>query len=278
MQAEMNARAVLESDLHKSWERNEFVLHYQPQVDSRGIVGAEALVRWQHPRRGLLSPSEFIPQAEETGLILPLGAWVLEAGCHQLARWSLQPETAKLKLSVNVSPRQFCQPDFVEQLISTLERTGANPQKLTLELTESILVQNMDETIEKMMALKVKGVGFALDDFGIGYSSLYYLKRLPLDWVKIDKSFVRDVLVDNNNATIIRAILLLAKSMELEVIAEGVETEAQKDFLAAHGCTAYQGYLFGPPLTLDRFVEFMGGKDWRIASTRIGIDEAPSYD
>ncbi|SEP44229.1 EAL domain-containing protein, partial [Nitrosovibrio sp. Nv6] len=184
----------------------------------------------------------------------------------------------QLNLSVNVSPRQFCQPDFVEQMISMLQRTGANPKRLKLELTESILVQNMDETIAKMRALKVKGVGFALDDFGVGYSSLYYLKRLPLDWVKIDKSFVRDVLIDHNNATIVRAILLLAKSMELEVIAEGVETEAQKDFLAAHGCTAYQGYLFGPPLTLDRFEEFMGGKDWRIASTRIGIDEGPSYD
>jgi len=263
MQAEMNARAVLESDLHKSWERNEFVLHYQPQVDSRGIIGAEALVRWDHPRRGLLSPSEFIPQAEETGLILPLGASVLEAACHQLARWSLQPKTAELNLSVNVSPRQFCQPDFIEQIISILERTGANPHRLKLELTESILVQNMDETIAKMMALKAKGVGFALDDFGIGYSSLYYLKRLPLDWVKIDQSFVRDMLVDNNDATIVRAILLLAKSMGLEVIAEGVETQAQKDFLAVHGCSAYQGYLFGPPLTLDRFEEFMSEKDWR---------------
>ena len=169
---------------------------------------------------------------------------------------------APVEALVNVSPRQFCQPDFVEQIISTLEHTGANPKRLKLELTESILLQNMDETIEKMMALKAKGVGFALDDFGVGYSSLYYLKRLPLDWVKIDQSFVRDVLIDDNDATIVRAILLLAKSMGLAVIAEGVETQAQKDFLAAHGCSAYQGYLFGPPLTLDRFEEFMDGKDW----------------
>ncbi|SOD41817.1 bifunctional diguanylate cyclase/phosphodiesterase [Nitrosovibrio sp. Nv4] len=259
MQAEMNARAILESDLHKSWERNEFVLHYQPQVSNDGIIGAEALVRWQHPRRGLLSPSEFIPQAEEIGLILPLGALVLETACNQLARWSLQPETAQLHLSVNVSPRQFCQPDFVEQMISTLERTGANPQRLTLELTESILVSNMDETIAKMMALKAKGLGFSLDDFGVGYSSLYYLKRLPLDWVKIDQSFIRDVLIDHNDATIVRAILLLSKSMGLAVIAEGVETLAQKDFLAMHGCSAYQGYLFSPPLPLDRFEDFVRG-------------------
>ena len=257
MQAEMNARATLESELYKSWERNEFVLHYQLQVDSRGIIGAEALVRWQHPRRGLLPPSEFIPQAEETGLILPLGEWVLETACSQLASWALQPETAQLNLSVNVSSLQFCQPDFVEQIISILDRNGANPQRLKLELTESILVHDMDDTIAKMMALKAKGVGFALDDFGIGYSSLYYLKRLPLDWVKIDQSFVRDVLTDNNDATIVRAILLLAKSMGLAVIAEGVETGAQKDFLASHGCTAYQGYLFSRPLPLDQFERFV---------------------
>lgn len=265
MQAEMNARAILEADLQKSWERNEFVLHYQPQVDSSGIVGAEALVRWQHPRRGLLSPAEFIPQAEETGLILPLGASVLEDACHQLAKWSRRSETARLKLSVNISPLQFCQSDFVGQVISVLERTGANPHRLKLELTESMLVQNMDETVAKMMMLKDKGVGFALDDFGVGYSSLYYLKRLPLDWIKIDQSFVRDMLVDSNDATIVRAILLLAKSMGLEVIAEGVETGAQKDFLSAHGCSAYQGYLFSSPLPLDRFEELMRKNNLRIA-------------
>jgi EAL domain-containing protein (putative c-di-GMP-specific phosphodiesterase class I) len=173
------------------------------------------------------------------------------------ASWALQPETAQLNLSVNVSSLQFCQPDFVEQVISILDHTGANPQRLKLELTESILVHDMDDTIAKMMALKAKGVGFSLDDFGIGYSSLYYLKRLPLDWVKIDQSFVRDVLTDNNDATIVRAILLLAKSMGLAVIAEGVETGAQKDFLASHGCTAYQGYLFSRPLPLDQFERFV---------------------
>lgn len=261
MQAETNARAVLESDLRQSWERKEFILHYQPQVDSRGITGAEALVRWQHPHRGLLPPSEFISRTEEIGLILPLGGWVLETACSQLAIWSLQPETAQLNLAVNVSPRQFCQPDFVEQIISILDRTGANPERLKLELTESVLVRNMEETIAKMMALKARGVGFALDDFGIGYSSLYYLKRLPLDWLKIDRSFVRDVLTDNNNATIVRAIVLLAKSMGLAVIAEGVETLAQKDFLATHGCGAYQGYLFSRPLPLHQFEELVHGRN-----------------
>lgn len=261
MQDAMNARVVLESDLHESWERNEFVLHYQPQVDSNGVTGAEALIRWEHPRRGLLAPAEFIPQTEETGLILPLGSWVLEAACIQLAAWSTRPETAGLNMAVNVSPRQFCQPDFVELVVSTLDRTGADASKLKLELTESVLVHNMDDTVAKMAALKAIGVGFALDDFGIGYSSLYYLKRLPLDWVKIDQSFVRDVLTDTNNATIVRAILLLAKSMGLAVIAEGVETGAQRDFLAKHGCSAYQGYLFSPPLPLDQFEEFISGRD-----------------
>jgi diguanylate cyclase (GGDEF)-like protein/PAS domain S-box-containing protein len=257
MQAVMTARATLESDLHGSWERNEFVLHYQPQVGSSGIIGAEALVRWQHPRRGLLFPLEFIPQMEETGLILPLGEWILKAACTQLAIWSERPETAGLNLAVNVSPRQFLQPNFVEHVISALDRTGVSPERLKLELTESILVQNMDDTIAKMMALRTRGVGFALDDFGVGYSSLYYLKRLPLDWLKIDKSFVRDVLTDNNDATIVRAILLLAKSLGLAVIAEGVETGSQKDFLATNGCNAYQGYLFSKPLPLEQFEEFI---------------------
>jgi EAL domain-containing protein (putative c-di-GMP-specific phosphodiesterase class I) len=162
--------------------------------------------------------------------------------------------------SVNISPCQFGQSNFVEQVVSALDRSGANPQKLKLELTESILLQNMDDTIAKMMTLKAKGVDFALDDFGVGYSSLYYLKHLPLDWIKIDKSFVRDVLIDNKDATIIRAILLLAKSMGLSVIAEGVETPAQKDFLVMHGCSAYQGYLFSPPLPLNQFEEFIHGR------------------
>lgn len=262
MQAVMNARVMLESDLHKSWERNEFDLHYQPQVKDNRVVGAEALVRWRHPRRGLLSPADFISYAEETGLILPLGAWILETACAQLAAWAEQPETAEIDLAVNVSPRQFCQPGFVQQVLAIIERTGADPHKLKLEITESLLVPNMDDTIEKMTELKAKGVGFALDDFGTGYSSLYYLKRLPLDWVKIDQSFVKDVLTSPNDATIVRAIILLAKSMGLGVIAEGVETEPQKLFLSEHGCDAYQGYLISPPLPSDKFGELMRKRLW----------------
>jgi diguanylate cyclase (GGDEF)-like protein/PAS domain S-box-containing protein len=257
MQAVINDRVVLESDLHKSWERNEFVLHFQPQVKGRRVVGAEALVRWQHPRRGLISPADFISHAEETGLILPLGRWVLDNACAQLAAWAGDPEMAQLDLAVNVSPLQFSQPDFVHQILETLARTGANPRKLKLELTESLLVRNIEDTIAKMTALKAEGVGFALDDFGTGYSSLYYLKRLPLDWIKIDQSFIREVLANPHDATIVRAIILLAKSMGLKVIAEGVETEAQRIFLSKHGCGAYQGFLVSPPLPSDQFRELM---------------------
>ncbi|WON73598.1 EAL domain-containing protein [Nitrosospira sp. Is2] len=257
MQSAINDRVVLESDLHKSWERNEFVLHFQPQVKGRRVVGAEALVRWQHPRRGLISPADFISHAEETGLILPLGSWILDSACAQLAAWAGEPEMAQLDLAVNVSPLQFRQPDFVPQILETLARTGANPRKLKLELTESLLVRNIEDTIAKMTALKAVGVGFALDDFGTGYSSLYYLKRLPLDWVKIDQSFVRELLTNPHDATIVRAIIILAKSMGLKVIAEGVETEAQRNYLARHGCSMYQGFLASPPLPSAQFTELM---------------------
>ena len=257
MQAVINDRVVLETDLHKSWERNEFVLHFQPQVKGRRVVGAEALVRWQHPRRGLISPGDFISHAEETGLILPLGTWVLDSACAQLAAWAGEPEMAQLDLAVNVSPLQFCQPDFVQQILETLARNGANPRKLKLEITESLLVRNIEDTIAKMTALKAEGIGFALDDFGTGYSSLYYLKRLPLDWIKIDQSFVREILANPHDATIVRAIILLARSMGLKVIAEGVETEAQRIFLSKHGCSAYQGFLISPPLPSDQFGELI---------------------
>lgn len=257
MQEAMNSRIVLESDLYRSWERNELVLHYQPQIGKYGVIGAEALLRWQHPHRGLLSPTEFIPQSEETSLILHLGNWMLKTACKQLATWAARPETARLDLAVNISPRQFGQADFVDTVTGILENTGANPRKLKIELTESILLSNMDETVSRMAALKAKGVGFVLDNFGIGYSSLYYLKRLPLDWVKIDRSFVQNILNDSNDATIVRAILLLARSMGIAAIAEGVETEAQQNFLADHGCTGYQGYLYSRPLPADQFEEFI---------------------
>jgi len=246
-------RATQESALRDAIEKNQFVLHYQAQVAGDRLIGAEALVRWQHPRRGLVPPAEFIPLAEDVGLILPLGQWVLETACRQLALWSKRPETARLVIAVNVSAHQFRQDDFVEQVITALDSTGANPERLKLELTESLLVANVDEVIEKMFALKAKGVSFSLDDFGTGYSSLSYLKRLPLDQLKIDQSFVRDVLSDPNDASIAKTIITLAESLGMGVIAEGVETEPQRDFLARSGCHFYQGYFFGRPQAIGDF-------------------------
>ena len=248
MQAVVSARAVLETDLRTALEQQHFLLYYQPQVAADGsLIGAEALVRWLHPARGLVSPADFIPLAEDTGLILPLGQWVLETACAQLEVWAKKPENAHWTLAVNVSARQFRQPLFVEQVLATLEHTGANPQRLKLELTESLLVDNVDEVITKMRALKEIGVGFSLDDFGTGYSSLSYLKRLPLDQLKIDQSFVRDLLSDPDDAVIARAIVALGHSLGMQVIAEGVETAAQREMLAELGCDAYQGYHFGRP-------------------------------
>jgi len=249
MQAVVTARAGLEDALRQALQGEQFLLHYQPQVDGRGkLTGVEALVRWQHPQRGLVPPGQFIPLAEETGLILPLGQWVLETACTQLVEWATKPDMAHLTVAVNVSARQFHHPDFVERVLTILERTGADPGRLKLELTESLLLADVEEVIAKMTVLKAKGVGFSLDDFGIGYSSLSYLKRLPLDQLKIDQSFVRDVLTDPNDAAIAKAIITLGQSLGLAVIAEGVETEGQRGFLASHGCDAYQGYLFGRPV------------------------------
>jgi diguanylate cyclase (GGDEF)-like protein/PAS domain S-box-containing protein len=248
MQAVVAARAELEADLRDTLNRQGFELHYQAQVNSLGqICGAEALLRWPHPERGWIPPDTFIPLAEETGLILPIGRWVLDVACAQLVAWSALPNMAALNLAVNVSARQFRQPDFVDQVLQALENSGADARRLKLELTESLLVDNMDETIAKMGALKTRGIGFSLDDFGTGYSSLAYLKRLPLDEIKIDQSFVRDVLSDPNDASIARSILALGQSLNLAVVAEGVETDAQHAFLAEHGCRAYQGYLFNKP-------------------------------
>lgn len=253
MEVSVMKRAALEKDLREAIQKRQFALHYQPQVAQSQLTGAEVLVRWQHPQRGLVSPAEFIPLAEETGLILPLGRWVLETACQQLAVWATRPEMAHLTIAVNVSAHQFQQADFVDQVIAVLDTTRANPQRLKIELTESMLVANVEEVIRKMLSLKAKGVGFSLDDFGTGYSSLTYLKRLPLDQLKIDQSFVREILTSSNDAAIARAVITLAQSLGLGVIAEGVETETQKDFLAASGCQAYQGYLFSRPLPLDDF-------------------------
>jgi len=258
LQKAIRARASLEADLHSGIESGQIILHYQPQVNGRGqLTGAEALVRWHHPERGLVSPAEFIPLAEETGLILAIGNCVLETGCSQIVAWTKREETAHLTLAVNVSVRQFRQVDFVEQVLSVINRTGVNPRRLKLELTESMLVDDVAGTIAKMMALKSCGISFSLDDFGTGYSSLAYLKRLPLDQLKIDQSFVRDVLNDSNDAVIAKAIVSLAQSLGLEVIAEGVETAEQREFLAESGCHAYQGYFFSRPLSLQAFEDFV---------------------
>jgi diguanylate cyclase (GGDEF)-like protein len=254
METALKERADLEADLRRALDASQFVLHYQAQVNGNGrVTGAEVLVRWQHPQRGMVSPADFIPLAEDTGLILPLGHWVLETACTQLALWASLPEMAHLTVAVNVSAHQFTQKDFVAQVQAVLRSTGANPQRLKLELTESLLVDNIGQIIDTMTALKASGVGFALDDFGTGYSSLSYLKRLPLDQLKIDQSFVRDVLIDPNDAAIARTIVALAQSLGLGVIAEGVETAEQRDFLAGSGCHAYQGYLFSRPLALTGF-------------------------
>jgi diguanylate cyclase (GGDEF)-like protein/PAS domain S-box-containing protein len=257
MQTLAMERAALETSLRKAIEGGQFLLYYQPQVvGGDRVTGAEALVRWQHPERGLVPPSDFIPLAEETGLILPLGDWVLKTACVQLALWKNRTEFADLTIAVNVSAQQFRDPGFVDKVLSVISHTGANPNRLKLELTESLLVDNVQDIIAKMYALKARGVGFSLDDFGTGYSSLAYLKRMPLDQLKIDRSFVRDVLVDPNDAAIAKTIVALAQSLGLGVIAEGVETESQRDFLADAGCHCYQGYFFSRPLPIDDFEQF----------------------
>jgi diguanylate cyclase (GGDEF)-like protein/PAS domain S-box-containing protein len=255
MQSVINARAALEADMREAVWRRQFVLYYQPQVDEQGrLIGAEALLRWPHPQRGMVSPAEFIPLAEECGLILPIGHWVMETACQQLVAWSGDPVTEHLVLAVNVSARQISLPNFVDEVLALLQHTGANPARLKLELTEGMLLQNTEDVISKMLALKAHGVGFSLDDFGTGYSSLSYLKRLPLDQLKIDQSFVRDVLADANDAAIACTIVALAHSLGLAVIAEGVETPAQRDFLANNGCRLYQGYLFGRPVPAENLL------------------------
>jgi diguanylate cyclase (GGDEF)-like protein/PAS domain S-box-containing protein len=254
MQSVVSARAAMEAGLQLAIQKGQFLLHYQVQVTHEGrLTGAEALVRWQHPLNGMVSPAEFIPLAEDTGIILPLGDWVLQTACAQLALWAQQPALAHLTVAVNVSARQFHHPNFVSGVLAVLDQTGANPQRLKLELTESLLVTNVDEVINKMNALKEIGIHFALDDFGTGYSSLAYLKRLPLDQLKIDQGFVKNILIDPNDAAIARMVIALAETMGLAVIAEGVETQEQRDYLAREGCHAYQGYLFSRPLPIDAF-------------------------
>ncbi|MDP2371943.1 PAS domain S-box protein [Rhodoferax sp.] len=261
MQSEVDERAALESDLRDGLQGGEeLALRFQPVVGADGrVIGAEVLVRWLQPQRGLVMPADFIALAESTGLILPLGRWVMQAACEQLAVWARRVETAHLTLAVNVSARELREPDFVSQTLQVLQRTGAPPGRLRLELTESVLAHRVEDIILKMTELKRCGVGFSLDDFGTGYSSLSYLKLLPLDLLKIDRSFVRDVLTDPNDAAIARTIVALGQSLGLSVVAEGVETEAQRAFLAANGCFTYQGYLFGEPMPIAAFDAFVAG-------------------
>jgi diguanylate cyclase (GGDEF)-like protein/PAS domain S-box-containing protein len=254
MQARVEAHAALERELRQGLRAGQFLLHYQPQVDASGrVIGAEALLRWRHPRRGLLMPGDFITLAEATGLIVEIGHWVLAEACRQLHAWAQNPDSAHLTMAVNVSARQFRHPDFVELVLAILDHNGIDPHRLKLELTESLLLENVESTVDKMTALKEHGIGFALDDFGTGYSSLTYLKRLPLDQLKIDRAFIQDVLSNNNDAAIARTIIALGQSLGLPVIAAGVETAAQREFLAGNGCGGFQGYLFGKPMPVEDF-------------------------
>jgi len=259
LQAAVNDRAALEIDLRKAIKQREFLLYYQPQVERGRVIGAEALIRWNHPSRGILAPGDFIAFAEERGLILPLGSWVIETACLQIAAWAGRHETADIPIAVNISARQFLQPDFVAQVLTAINRTGANPHRLRLELTESTLVHDIEEVTAKMRDLNAYGLKFSLDDFGTGYSSLSYLKRLPLDQLKIDRSFVRDILVDACSGAIAEAIISMGRAMGLSVIAEGVETEEQLESLARLGCHSIQGFLFSRPVPLEEFQKLLVG-------------------
>ena len=258
MQASINYRAALEADLRLALQEKQFKLYYQPQVyHNRQIIGAEVLLRWQHPERGLVSPLDFIPLAEDTGLILPIGQWVLETACEQLKAWEASIHTHHLHLSVNVSARQFYQSDFVEQVNQALRHSAINPDKLKIELTESLVLDDVADTILKMNALREIGVRFSMDDFGTGHSSLAYLTQLPLDQLKIDQSFIRNIGIKSNDSVIVQTIIGMGNNIGIDIIAEGVETEAQRVFIQQHGCPIYQGYLFSKPLPLEEFEEIL---------------------
>ncbi|MGO3543736.1 putative bifunctional diguanylate cyclase/phosphodiesterase [Pseudomonas helleri] len=255
LQTEIKSRALLLRDLRQAIERDELRLFYQPIVNTeRRILGVEALVRWQHPELGLVPPSRFIPLAEQTSLIQPIGLWVLQTACAQLAQWAHQPDCAHWTVAVNVSERQFNDPEFVCIVEQAIDQSGADARLLRLEITESTLHADLNNTFYKMNALRRRGVEFSLDDFGTGYSSLSYLKKLPLNHLKIDKSFIDDVLSDPNDSAIVRTILALARNLDLHVIAEGVETDAQMDFLVNCECAAFQGYLFSRPVPVEQLI------------------------
>ena len=263
MQAAADTRLAIEKELRYALEKGELSLFFQPQVNAGGeILGAETLARWHHPEKGFISPATFIPIAEATGLILPIGEWVLRTACQHLKAW--QENGLQIKhLAVNVSPRQFRQPNFIQQVQTILEQTGADPTMLGLELTEGMVIDNIVDTIEKMQGLKQLGIELSIDDFGTGYSSLAYLKKMPLDILKIDQSFVRDIENDVNDAAIVDTIISMAKHLDLRVIAEGVETSFELDFLEDKGCMLYQGYFFSKPLPNDEFTKLL-----RLGTTR----------
>ncbi|MEI8396234.1 MAG: EAL domain-containing protein [Rhodospirillaceae bacterium] len=258
IQTTLEARVTLEAELRQALPLGQLTLYYQPQFDgARNIIGAEALIRWQHPERGLVLPGDFITLAEETGIIIPIGQWVLVTACALLRNWQSRSEYSELTLSVNVSARQFLHPDFVEMVKQVLEETGAAPDKLKLELTESMMLDDVAATIDKMRALRALGVGISMDDFGTGYSSLSYLKQLPLSELKIDKSFVRDIVEESNGAVIVRTIITMARSFGLNVVAEGVETVTQFAILKQYRCRGFQGYFLARPITLTEFEEMV---------------------
>ncbi|PKO35331.1 MAG: diguanylate cyclase [Betaproteobacteria bacterium HGW-Betaproteobacteria-7] len=262
MQTALHERAALESGLRSALVRNEFVLFVQPQVDCSGrLRGAECLIRWQPAGRPAIMPGDFVPLAEASGLIVPIGLWVLDEACAQLRRWAERAPSRDLYLAVNVSACQFRQPDFVAQVQAALQRHGADPARLKIELTESLLLDNVDQVVDKMQALQAIGVCFSLDDFGTGYASLAYLKRFPFEQLKIDRSFIRDIASDPDDAAIVSAIVAMGNALRLNVVAEGVETEEQRAYLIEHGCRGFQGYLFGRPMPFADFDARLAGLD-----------------
>ncbi|SDH05184.1 putative bifunctional diguanylate cyclase/phosphodiesterase [Propionivibrio dicarboxylicus] len=262
MQSALDERTLLEADLRMAVARGQLRLYYQAQFgQDRRILGAEALLRWEHPTRGQVSPGDFIPLAEASGLILSVGHWVLETACTQIRAWAAMPETRELRLAVNVSARQFQQPEFVAEVLQVLKDSGADPSRLKLELTESMRLEDIEDSIDKMHALKAHGIAFSIDDFGTGHSSLAYLTRLPLYQIKIDRSFIRNLPDSQNDAVVAQTIISMAQSLGLEVIAEGVETESQRIFLERHNCRVYQGYLFSKPVPLGQFEELLNVTD-----------------
>lgn len=267
LQSDAAERSMLDRDLHAAVGEQQFVLHYQPQLHSSGnVTGAEVLIRWQHPQRGLVPPAEFIDHAEKTGLIIPIGQWVLEQAFTQLRAWKDDPLYCDISLAVNISQKQFRQASFVSDMLGLIETYGIDARRLELELTETLIVHDIDDLMRKMAALVERGVRFSLDDFGTGFSSLSHLKRLPLNTLKIDRSFVCDLLTDASSQAIVRTVIALAQSMGMTVIAEGVETPAQQQFLLDLGCVQFQGYLFSKPLPLVAFTAFVERQNGEAAS------------